>query len=53
MKYHIATRTRTRLFSYAICDTLEQAKTELNRYNHIWRIGIFEQDKLGNVHKVA
>ena len=52
MTYHVATRTRTRLFSYSVCDTFEQAKERIQHYNHIWRIGIFEQDNLGNIKKV-
>lgn len=47
MKYHIATRTRTQLLTYATCDTLEEAKQNLARYAHIWRVHIYEQDKLG------
>ena len=53
MKYYIATRTRRRFLTYALYDTLEQAKENLQRYSHVWRIGIFEQDNQGYITKVV
>lgn len=52
MKYHIATRTRNKLLSYALCNTLEEAKEQIGRYKHIWRVGIYQQDKLGYLKKI-
>lgn len=49
MSYQIATRTRTRLLTYAVCDSIEQAKKELVRYSHVWRIHIYQIDNQGNV----
>lgn len=49
MKYHVATRTRTQLFSYSVCDTLDEAKEALKRYAHVWRIRIYQQDEQGNI----
>lgn len=53
MKYHIATRTRTKLLTYSICETLAEARETLKNYSHVWRIAIYEQDKLGNITRVG
>ncbi len=47
--YHVATRTRTRLLTYAICDSLAQANEQLKRYNHVWRVAVYLQDNNGNI----
>jgi hypothetical protein len=47
MSYFIATRTRRQLLTYAVCDTLDEAKQQLQRYSHIWRVHIYESDNLG------
>jgi len=49
MKYHIATRTRRQMFSYSVCDNLEDAKVALKRYGHVWRVGVYQQDEQGYI----
>lgn len=49
MSYQIATRTRTRLLTYAVCDNIEQAREQLIRYSHVWRVHIYQIDDKGNV----